>query len=337
MNKNSKELLQRYLNEQASPEERQQVLQLIAEGNFNKEILDEAVREILAQESGQDMSKARSQQMLAHILSHDKKAKIIPIHKKRRWALAAAATVIIAIAGIWWTLDLHIPRDQSITSGISEDRLYSVAETQSKYVQLPDGSTVTLNKGSKLAYQELKEEGIREVILTGEAFFEVKPDPNKPFIVKCGNVSTRVLGTAFNVKSNSQQKEIIVTVTKGKVQVYSDEVALDVLTPNQQMAVQTSSREFRKIEVDAATALEWTTGFLILDHLTLEEAASLIELRYNVKIRFANQTLKKCRIMATFLNNETLEHVLTVVNAINQTQYVINSDGSIVIDGKGCD
>jgi transmembrane sensor len=120
------------------------------------------------------------------------------------------------------------------------------------------------------------------------------------------------------------------------VQVYGEEAELAVITPNQQLAVNKATHQFTKVQIDAVAVLEWKSKFLILDHVTLEEAAAIIADKYNMNVTLANEKLKSCRIMATFLNDETLEHVLTVVSAINHTEFSVNDDGSVILDGKGC-
>lgn len=84
-------------------------------------------------------------------------------------------------------------------------------------VELPDGSIVLLNKNSEISYPSKFEE--RNVQLTGEAFFEVTPNPTKPFKVISGENEITVLGTSFNVKSTSESMEV--EVSTGEVEMKS--------------------------------------------------------------------------------------------------------------------
>lgn len=335
MNNRIQELLQRYLDDRASAAERQELMKLYHEGKLDDAVIEGMMKEIFNERSEQDISPDRAQEMFAHIISHEEEG-VIPINRRRSWVWSAAAAIlIVGAAGAWWMFGVSTSSPE-IAVEIREDKLFTFTDQQNKYRQLPDGSTVVLNQGSELSYRASYGNELREVTLKGEAFFEVKPDPLKPFIVRSGNITTKVLGTAFNVKAYSREAEIIVTVTKGKVQVLGDERELDVLTPDQQIAVNTATRQFRKVEVNAATAIAWTNDLLILDHVSLEKAAEIIADKYNVKIVLANDALKKCRVMATFAQDETLEHVLEVVSTINQTQYTVKEDGSVVLEGKGC-
>src|SRR5688572_8298430 len=106
-----------------------------------------------------------------------------------------------------------------------------------QFLRLPDGSTVLLNEGSKLEYPITFSGDTREVFLQGEGYFDIQHNPSKPFVVKTANVTTTVLGTAFNVKAFPSEKHITVTVTRGKVKVSKDEKVLGVITHDQQITI----------------------------------------------------------------------------------------------------
>ncbi|WP_163024732.1 FecR family protein, partial [Pseudomonas viridiflava] len=98
-------------------------------------------------------------------------------------------------------------------------------------VNMPDGSTVILNNNSSISYPKVF--GVkRAVTLTGVGYFDIRHDLKKSFTVHTGNLSTVVLGTAFNIKAYDRDHEISVTVTRGKVSVLDSNAALAILTPN---------------------------------------------------------------------------------------------------------
>ncbi|MCK5701207.1 MAG: FecR domain-containing protein, partial [Cyclobacteriaceae bacterium] len=98
-----------------------------------------------------------------------------------------------------------------------------VAEVQIQEVELSEGSKVTVNSNSKLTYPKKFEHDKRVVALSGEAFFEVAKDPNRPFIINAGEIRVEVLGTSFNVKARENHENVEVTVSSGKVAVYRPE------------------------------------------------------------------------------------------------------------------
>src|SRR5439155_2315167 len=104
---------------------------------------------------------------------------------------------------------------------------------EQKYLLLPDSTQVWLNAASSLEFPEAFQSGKREVYLVGEAFFDVKHAENRPFIIHTGNVTTRVVGTAFNIKGYPDQPDVIVSVKRGKVQVSKNEKLVATLTVGQ--------------------------------------------------------------------------------------------------------
>jgi transmembrane sensor len=256
------------------------------------------------------------------------------------WKFAAAATVTLAIgAGLYF---------YGIFPRWSADQTVAVTEKANdtwhtfsgkRYFYLPDGSKVTLNEGSSLSYDQSLGTDTRNVYLSGEAFFDIQHDPTRPFIVHTGKFTTTVLGTKFNVRAYERDQKIIVTVKQGKVKVGDDENRqYGTITPNEQIAVNTTTRDFVKAAVDAEAELAWKGRFVILDATTMEEAARILEEKYHVKISLANDQLKKCRITSTFLNDEKLDDVLAVVTTAVNATYTLNGNIAVISgDGNGCE
>lgn len=202
-------------------------------------------------------------------------------------------------------------------------------------IKLADGTVVQLNSESSLAYPEIFSDDHREVVLTGEAFFDVARNEDKPFIVVSSTVSTRVLGTSFNI-SAFPHEEIKVTVASGVVQVASSESeSKEIVRPNQQATYDPSSGTFLKKEFDASIASEWKDGVLRLENVTLEEAASLLEQWYGVTISFQNDAIKSCVIRVRY-RNETLANVLDGWKYLLGTEYEIKDGNQIILSGGGC-
>ena len=104
---------------------------------------------------------------------------------------------------------------------------------------LPDGSTVWLNAGSRLTYDSLYGTTLREVTLSGEAYFDVVKNPKKPFIIHTGKINIRVLGTVFNVKSYPEEQTIETSLIKGSIEVSfpSQPSKKIILKPNQKLII----------------------------------------------------------------------------------------------------
>jgi ferric-dicitrate binding protein FerR (iron transport regulator) len=239
---------------------------------------------------------------------------------------------VAAVACIFLALFLQVPsllHEQSLTK-------VTVPANQKRQLTLPDGSRVWVNAGSELKYPERFEGKTREVYLTGEAYFDVKHDASKKFIIHTGKVVTTVLGTAFNIKEDKNKETIVVTVTRGKVKVANGSQELGVITPNQQISLNLTTNKSVKAEVNASEAVAWQETELHFDDVTFAEVADKLQQRFNVEIRFANDRLKTCRFTGTAANGEKLEKILKVICAFNNATYEKQSDGSILISGRGC-
>ena len=110
-----------------------------------------------------------------------------------------------------------------------------------------------------------------------------------------------------------------------------------VIVPNESIAVNTEINSFKLERVNADEALSWKKQYLVLDDISLEEAAVLIGNRYHVNISFSKEALENCRISATFLNNENLEQVLTVVTGVVDADYTLQPNDEVIISGEGCE
>lgn len=213
----------------------------------------------------------------------------------------------------------------------------TVAAHQEKQVTLADGSQVWVNSGSELKYPKTFPGKTREVELSGEAYFDIRHDAAKPFIIHTGQVLTTVLGTAFNIKEDKNTHIVVVTVTRGKVSVASGGRQLAVLTPNEQISFNTDSKKSDRQTVDASRVAGWQKTDLQFEDITFAEAARQLEQKFKVRISFANDKLKDCRFTGASLTGDKLEDVLKTICDFNHATYRRQPDGSMLISGPGCD
>jgi len=253
-------------------------------------------------------------------------AQPIRIIQWKNVAAIAAVLVVFLLAFLNWPT-------------IKENKHFEFATTardnQQKRLTLPDGSIVWINSSSELKYPSTFDGKTREVYLTGEAYFDIHHDTFKPFIVHTGKIKTTVLGTAFNINALKDSKNVIITVTRGKVSVADQNHLLGYITPNQQLTYNTESRDQSKVKIDAEKVIAWQ-GDLFFDNMTFSEVASVLQERFKVKIGFENEQIKNCRFSGTASKGNDLEQILKIVCAFNNASYKQHSDGSIIIYGPGC-
>jgi ferric-dicitrate binding protein FerR (iron transport regulator) len=252
------------------------------------------------------------------------------------WWKVAAAVVVIAGGAFVWGAARH--RRERPAVAVVHAPAHKEAKKRVDFIRdftLPDGTHVVLQTGGRLDYPSHFAGRVREVSLSGEAYFEVAEDVSRPFIIHTGRVRTTVLGTAFNIRALPEDKEIVVSVTAGRVKVEDNRKLLAVLTSNQQVKYQPVSAAVSRDSVNAASLVtDWTKQEMAFDGQSFEEVAEILGRRYGVDIRFKKEGLKKCSIKAFFNGTETLENVLNTLCTISNTSYSRTDENTVVLDGE---
>jgi len=196
---------------------------------------------------------------------------------------------------------------------------------------LPDGSTVILSFGSKLDYPS-SFEGLprREVYLTGQAFFDVRKSTVRSFVVHTGKLTTTVLGTSFNIKAYPGDMDITITVKRGAVKVSDQHKTLGIIRPDQQIVYNKQKANSVQTEVTTDNYLDWKQQDLLFDNLTVEEAAKLLEERFNVKIVISDASIGARHFTTTFPRSESLEEALKSICEFNEAVFKYDKEKAIV-------
>ena len=207
-------------------------------------------------------------------------------------------------------------------------------------VLLPDGSRVKLHPGSRISYPTRFIGDTRQVSLTGEAYFMVAKDATKPFIVKTGNVYTKVLGTEFNVKSWEEQGSSSheITLVEGSVEVSStsghphESGARNarILKPGQQAtySMQTAMFDIRKVDTDPYTM--WRDNYFYFDNINMKELLLAIGQRYNMSVVCHNKEITNLRVRFIAERDSTINYIIEKINGMGTVSASIE-DGRIVV------
>jgi transmembrane sensor len=234
--------------------------------------------------------------------------------KRLKWIRVAAALVIIT-GGLFGMNVLF--RDNTITLA---------SENEVRIERLPDGSVVTLNKHSSLVYSKDFNEKTREVTLSGEAFFNVAPNKQKPFDIKVGKVNVHVVGTSFNVKADSMETAIIVET--GVVKVSMDRESVKLL-PKEKVII---PRNATKLKVDKNNDLLYNyyrTKTFECFNTPLYELVDALNKTYDVQILIANDKIRTLPYSSTF-KNESLNNILKVITETYNLS-IEQRDGKIIL------
>lgn len=182
---------------------------------------------------------------------------------------------------------------------------------------LPDGTLVTLNSDTKVFYPKKFGRKTREISIEGEAFFEVKPNKNKPFIIHAGKAQIKVVGTSFSVSAYPETKLVEVIVQTGKVQVMNKmaetlQTEELILTPGDKGTLVYESKTLQKTTNQDPNFLAWKTHNLIFKATSLREVIENLEKVYKVNISLADPKLNELLLTAQF-NNYPLDFILKVI------------------------
>lgn len=324
-------LMVRYLTKEATDLEKEELRQFTDNG-YEKRF--HAWMDNYSETETTNLSPKLRREVLANILGEER--------SQTKWSAGSgwwrwAAVLFISIGGVmWFTL-----RNSQPTHMVVHEQEVSITNPEMRvlkgkqFVVLPDGSRVLMNRNSEMSYSlESFGGALREVRLTGEAFFDIVHNPEKPFLVKTGDVETRVLGTSFNV--NMHQSKVVVTVTRGLVEVGRENQVYAKIRPDEQITVNTETEQFNTAAVHAAEEIAWKNTYLVLDNMDLDSAAKLIGDHYGVKLIFSNRAVANCRMTASFLNNENLTTVLKVFSQVIGASYKIEGN-TILIEGGSCE
>lgn len=189
---------------------------------------------------------------------------------------------------------------------------------------LSDGTKVWVNAESSLRYPETFGEK-RELILTGEAYFEVAKDAARPFIVKTSHYNIEVLGTRFNVADYDNDMSVHTTLVEGKVAVSGPGVRQRILQPNEQFVLDKNTGKQEIKTVDVSYIVAWKdAGFRFRD-VRLEDIMHAIERWYDVTVFYENQEVKDYRFGFNVGRDESIDPILRIFEA----------NGRIKIDRNG--
>ena len=273
------------------------------------------------------------------------------IYKRRPLALywSMAASVLLFLGLGWWYYQLNYTQSPIYKELIS-NALTPLIEKENTLdkpllVTLNDGSSILLQKGSRLSFPEQFATDKREVYLDGEAFFEVAKNPQQPFYVYANEVVAKVLGTSFTIKAYQGKKDIEVIVRTGKVSLYKlndikntntqKKIEGVVIVPNQQINFDKDHNNFSKSLVEQPQMLAQMPVF----DFEFKDASAVtvfetIQKAYGISIVYDEEVLKDCPVTAS-LSDEPLYGKLDLICDAIEADYQI-LDGQIVISSKGC-
>jgi transmembrane sensor len=331
INENTYEFLAKYLDNECSQEERDEVLKWLNSDPSNLKVFQEIketwqlTRGIQA-DFNPDLYSAWKK-VDAGIQKFEKESKVKSDDKKQKiwpkvWRIAAVFIIGFSL------FEIYSQFFENRTS--YQPQIYTSIDRVGE-VTLPDGSKVWINKGSKLEYPAAFTGDKREVSLSGEAFFEVTKDPSKPFIIKGSKTEVRVLGTSFVYRSFSEEESDILIVSSGKVSFSERKNISNNVTVESgfSSSFDSKTRMLNLVKNENKNYLSWKTGRLIFENERFERIIFELSRYYDHKFIIEDERMKDTRLTVAF-DNQPVREALQILELALDKRFVDSSQVTVI-------
>lgn len=238
--------------------------------------------------------------------------------------LKVAALITLIFGSCLFYYQYHTSKDKMLYQTLS------VPAGQRINIILPDGTDVWLNSRTTIKYPVSFDQKERRVFLNGEAYFKVKRNVRKPFIVHTDKYDVAVLGTEFNVEAYSDQEEFKTTLMKGRVKVSSikDKSDMVVLDPRQMAYMQKG--KLHTALVEDFSIYRWKEGLICFKNAPFDEIMRTFEKYYDLSIRVENKQVKGQTYSGKFRQTDNMEDVLKVLKQDIDFSYEYDNQNHII-------
>ncbi|MBX2922315.1 MAG: FecR domain-containing protein [Chitinophagaceae bacterium] len=236
----------------------------------------------------------------------------------QRWPAAVTVVIVLGVLAWVWNDDMRKPEMAAAAVNIQVTK--STERSEYRYLLLPDSTEVWLNAESTLEFPQKFTGSKREVVLKGEAFFDVKHANKIPFVIYTGEVSTEVLGTAFNIKAYPDMEKITVSVKRGKVKVNYAKKQVALLTVGQQVSITPKAKLVNETQVKETETSAWQEGKLIYDDYMIGDILLDLERVYNQKVKVDVGGVETLRVSTSFKRDQGIEKALEVLCRLTDTE-----------------
>ena len=327
------EQIQRYLSGNCTKEERELVENWLKASEKNQNLIEmfKISRESI-ENSSAAIDRNEAWEYVREKLEKDKKLSTGEQNKiyeteKTPWNfsrfLKYAAVLIMITAPLFY---YQISRQKNS----AEPKLITtnVEYGQHMTLNLTDGTKVTLDAGSTLAYPEKFNRDNREVFLNGEGYFEVKQNPNRPFIVNTGNAEIKVLGTKFNVRAWEQTKKVEVTVSEGKVSLKPMKKEAEnsgvIISRGFFSSLESDGKPSIPRRVNTEKYLGWMKFEIVFENVRLYEILDQLERWY--KLKFEIDKSSASEHLTIHIQNKPVNDILELISALTGLKYTRTDD-----------
>lgn len=221
-------------------------------------------------------------------------------------------------------------KEGKVADSISYNRL-RVPRGCEYQLSLGDGTVVWVNSDSYLEYPVSFGEDKREVLLRGEAYFEVKRDTTRPFVVRTGNQRITVLGTSFGVTAYGEDSQEYTTLVSGRVRVdFQDRKEGIVLEPGTQVVRDKVNGEVLKRKVNVAEFVAWKDGKYVFYRKRLEDILNILSRWYDFEVFYVNDSAKDIVLSGEMERFDDFNQVLHLMEQASDVRFVVKDKTVLV-------
>ncbi len=248
--------------------------------------------------------------------------KHLRISSNLRWCLRIAASVLIFLGSYYLYDNYRMNR-------LSQTYLcVNVLAGNRSHLLLPDGTSVWLNANTSLRYPMAFAENSREIILDGEAYFEVAKD-KKPFIVKTSKYDVEVLGTTFTVEAYKDKLDFRTKLYEGKVKLYSTkDLEVVYLSPGQMAELKEGA--LKVMPTTDSNSYRWKDGLIYIEDKSFNAIMELLEKYYDVRIVVNNKAVKDSGYRGKLRISDGVDHALRVLQNDYPFKYERDEERNII-------
>ncbi|AGA80401.1 FecR family protein [Echinicola vietnamensis] len=212
------------------------------------------------------------------------------------------------------------------TKGKSAMNILVIPRGESFNLELADGTKVWLNSESVIKYPSKFADQIREVEFSGEAYFEVAKDANRPFILHSQSQELRVLGTSFNVTSYKDEDRILTTLIEGSVAIQPASGEQLILQPNEQSSLTKATGMIEKRTVEVENFIAWKDGIMHFDNMELHELLGRLSRWYDIKVECENQAIRTKKFTGEIARYDDVSEFLKMLEASGIVEFKLDKN-----------
>lgn len=254
------------------------------------------------------------------------------INSRRRFQLfrsvmryAAVILLLVSFSYVGWD---YLRPDNYVTITVKQGE-------DVKKIMLADGSAVWLKAGSSLKIPEAFAENSRKLSLQGEAFFDVAKNAQSPLYVSTNYVNIKVLGTAFNVKTDEKHQNVETVLARGKVALFDKQwkAVLD-MSPGEKVTYNNHKNEYTTEVVDVNICTAWRLNQFVFENVTLREIVNQLSVKFNVNINLESSKLAQRKFRCVINEDESLPDILKHLNFLAPIEYRIEGNEVFIYEHK---